>query len=103
MLVRSALVSTATALASRDVDHAVRLGLGGVRDDDRDAEGAGLREVAVVGVALDDDDGLAFRHQPADHADSHRAEADDDDVVDHAREPGAGPATAQCAGSPECW
>ena len=89
MLVRSALVRMATADGVVQVDHGVRLALGGVGDHHRHVERPGPVEVAVVVVALDHHHLLALGHQALHHPDADRAEPDDHHVAGHARDAAA--------------
>jgi hypothetical protein len=60
------------------------LALRGVRNEHRDAECASLGQVAVIGVAFYDYDALTLINESAHDRNPHRAESDNDDVINHA-------------------
>ena len=62
-------------------------GVGRVAEHDRHPEGASPREVAVVLVAVQDDDAAARGQELLQHLRAHRAEADEDDVSAHRPDP----------------
>jgi hypothetical protein len=63
--------------------------LGGVGDDDGDAEGAGPVEVAVAVVVLDNHDLSALGQEPFDDPDPHGTQSDHHHVARHPRHPTA--------------
>ena len=98
MLARSLLVSTATARADCRLAEASVPGVVASPMITGTSSAARVAQVAVVLVAVEDDDLLPGRDQRLEHAQADRTQTDEDDVPAHAGDVLPARATARCAG-----